>query len=76
MIDDIGRNFLMNPQNGLKVPPALNPSRSGLLPLLPGLVESRDCVSDPTLYEGSPQQREGQGAVQTGSVPQRNRQAR
>ncbi|KAG7516156.1 ubiquitin-like domain-containing CTD phosphatase 1 [Solea senegalensis] len=87
MFDDIGRNFLMNPQNGLKVGGRHRRYHFDLhLFLL--IIVARVCVRflffcfmwrpyslDSTLHEGSPEQRERQGAVQTFAVPQRNCQA-
>lgn len=65
MFDDIGRNFLMNPQNGLKVS-----GRHVILVIIfssssfPALCEIVSCVLlDPTIHEGPPEQRERQGAV-------------
>lgn len=85
MFDDIGRNFLMNPQNGLKVggqclyPPFF-------LLTVASVWGKTNCVAcvcvcvctcalDPAFHEGPSEQGEGQGAVQTVSVPQRDRQA-
>lgn len=64
MFDDIGRNFLMNPQNGLKVGDTI-----GTIILSSFIISvlTQGCVFctqiDPTLHEGPPEQRERQGAV-------------
>lgn len=64
MFDDIGRNFLMNPQNGLKVGGTI-----GTIILSSFIISvlTQGCVFctqiDPTLHEGPPEQGERQGAV-------------
>lgn len=82
MFDDIGRNFLMNPQNGLKVCGQCRHPPFFLLMLLVCKAQLtvlhlcvHACTLDPPLYEGPSEQGEGQGAVQTVSVPQGDRQA-
>lgn len=70
MFDDIGRNFLMNPQNGLKVVKIiiillsllLHHQHSAHILLLIYSVHLHG-VLDSTLHEGPPQQGEGQGAI-------------
>lgn len=62
MFDDIGRNFLMNPQNGLKVGENLLITMSSSS--FPELRNIAVCVrSDPAVHEGPPEQGEGQGAL-------------
>lgn len=65
MFDDIGRNFLMNPQNGLKVFSITTRFLPGPLPHLGHdlLKIMLYTLIDSTLHEGPPQQGEGQGAV-------------
>lgn len=63
MFDDIGRNFLMNPQNGLKV--SGQPSSSLSSSSSSSLRITQDCFLplDPTIHEGPHEQRERQGVV-------------
>lgn len=65
MFDDIGRNFLMNPQNGLKVSGQPSSSlSSSSRSSFPGFRKTASRVPlDPTIHEGPPEQRERQGAV-------------
>lgn len=67
MFDDIGRNFLMNPQNGLKV--SCLTFHTDIWHFIFVVLLCRSSFNDkllcldPAFHEGSSEQREGQGAV-------------